>query len=89
MIFSLTGCDLFKAKIDNNNDDDDWITTWDNIITSSYDDIEYMEDVFYDFCLFDSNILSIESVEVVNIEYKDIETYFDKDKIYTKLGLNL
>lgn len=89
MIFSLTGCDLFKAKIDNNNDDDDWITTWDNIITSSYDDIEYMEDIFYDFCLFDSNILSIESVEVVNIEYKDIETYFDKDKIYTKLGLNL
>jgi len=34
------------------------------------------------------NIQSIESVEAVSIEYKDIETYFDKDKIYTKLGLN-
>ena len=83
-----TGC-FAHARDNKTDDDDEWATTWEDIVSSSYDDIEYMEDIFYDFCMFDSNIQSIESVEAVSIEYKDIETYFDKDKIYTKLGLNL
>lgn len=87
LVLSASGCGKRAGDLD--VEDDDWATTWEEIISSSYDDIEYLEDVFYDFCLFDANITSIESVEVVSIEYEDIETYFDKDKIYTKLGLNL
>ena len=86
LVFTGSGCGPHAGDLD---DDDDWSTTWEDIISSSYDDIEYLEDIIYDFCVFDANIKSIESVEVVSVEYKDIETYFDKDKIYTKLGLNL
>lgn len=81
----LVSCKTSKPLME----EDDWGVGWDDIISSSYDDIEYLEDVFYDFCVFDSNILSVESVEVVTVEYKDVETFFDKDKIYTKLGLKL
>ena len=87
LLFLFAGCNFFKKKP--SSEDKDWAISWDDIVTSGYDDIEYMEDIIYDFCIYDPNILSIESVEVVTIEYSDIETYFDKDKIYTKLGLNI
>lgn len=87
LVFSIAGCNAHAGGV---KDDDDYnVISWDDISSSSYDDIEYIEDVFYDFCVYDANILSIESVEAVQIEYKDITTYFDEEKIYEKLGLKL
>lgn len=88
LAFSFVGCDVLH--VGDLTDDDDWnALDWDDITVSSFDDTEYLEDIIYDYCIYDMNVNSIKSIDVSIVEQKDASNYFDKDKIYEKFGLDL
>ena len=70
--------------------DDEWNgIDWEDITSSAFDDITPMEDIVYDYCIFDANVLSINNIEAVVVDQKDISNYFDEDKIYENFNLRL